>query len=133
MGGRRPRYRHLALAAGQLPTTELITSRRSWLRQFLNTLRFPNSTAALSALARTALLLSSGREESVVTVYSFEDEERVQQAWAARTYGEIEALTADLPQAQSPAVRVTRESAIPWAPTQPGRTTPSDQPAPGNR
>jgi enamine deaminase RidA (YjgF/YER057c/UK114 family) len=55
-------------AAGQLPTTELITPRRSRLRQFLNTLRFPNSTAALSALAGTALLLSSGREKSVVTV-----------------------------------------------------------------
>ena len=29
-----------------------------------------------------------------------EYDERVQQAWAARTYGELEALTADLPQAQ---------------------------------
>ncbi len=32
-----------------------------------------------------------------------EYDERVQQAWAARTYGELEALTADLPQAQRPA------------------------------
>lgn len=37
-----------------------------------------------------------------------EYDERVQQAWAARTYGELEALTADLPQAQRPAAPATR-------------------------
>ncbi|MGH3777305.1 MAG: DUF1707 SHOCT-like domain-containing protein [Pseudonocardiaceae bacterium] len=36
-----------------------------------------------------------------------EYDERVQQAWAARTYGELEALTADLPQAQRPAAPAT--------------------------
>jgi hypothetical protein len=40
-----------------------------------------------------------------------EYDERVQQAWAARTYGELEVLTADLPQAQSAAAPVTRGEA----------------------
>ncbi|MGH3755111.1 MAG: DUF1707 SHOCT-like domain-containing protein [Pseudonocardiaceae bacterium] len=35
-------------------------------------------------------------------------DERVQQAWAARTYGELAALTADLPQAQRPAAPAAR-------------------------
>ncbi len=33
-----------------------------------------------------------------------EYDERVQQAWAARTYGELETLTADLPRPRPPAV-----------------------------
>ncbi len=38
-----------------------------------------------------------------------EYDERVQQAWAARTYGELGALTADLPQAQRPAAPVAHQ------------------------
>lgn len=34
-----------------------------------------------------------------------EYDERVQQAWAARTYGELEALTADLPTQETPPKR----------------------------
>ncbi len=37
-----------------------------------------------------------------------EYDERVQQAWAARTYGELEALTADLPGARPAAAPATR-------------------------
>jgi hypothetical protein len=37
-----------------------------------------------------------------------EYDQRVQQAWAARTYGELEALTADLPRVVPPAAPATR-------------------------
>jgi hypothetical protein len=38
-----------------------------------------------------------------------EYDERLQQAWAARTYGELEALTADLPRARPPVDPANRE------------------------
>jgi Domain of unknown function (DUF1707)/Domain of unknown function (DUF4190) len=37
-----------------------------------------------------------------------EYDERIQQAWAARTYGELKALTADLPQAHTAVTRAQR-------------------------
>ncbi|MGH3927586.1 MAG: DUF1707 SHOCT-like domain-containing protein, partial [Pseudonocardiaceae bacterium] len=39
-----------------------------------------------------------------------EYDERVQRVWAARTYGELETLTADLPRATPPATSATRPS-----------------------
>jgi hypothetical protein len=41
-----------------------------------------------------------------------EYDERIQQAWAARTYGELEALTADLPQPHPPGVQETRSDDV---------------------
>lgn len=42
-----------------------------------------------------------------------EYDERVQQAWAARTYGELEAITADLPRAAPPVAPATRHEVRP--------------------
>ena len=42
-----------------------------------------------------------------------EYDERVRQAWAARTYGELAALTADLPGMRSPAAPATRHEVSP--------------------
>ncbi len=55
---------------------------------------------------RVAEQLRSAHSEGRLDLTEYD--ERVQQAWAARTYGELEALTADLPQAQRPAAPATR-------------------------
>jgi hypothetical protein len=49
---------------------------------------------------RAAEQLRSAHTEGRLDLTEYD--ERVQQAWAARTYGELEALTADLPPAPSP-------------------------------
>jgi hypothetical protein len=50
---------------------------------------------------RVAEQLRSAHTEGRLGLIEYD--ERLQQAWAARTYGELEALTADLPPARSPA------------------------------
>lgn len=50
---------------------------------------------------RVAEQLRSAHTEGRLDLIEYD--ERLQQAWAARTYGELEALTADLPPARSPA------------------------------
>jgi hypothetical protein len=52
--------------------------------------------AADSDRERVAERLRSAHDEGRLTLAEYD--ERVQQAWAARTYGELAALTADLPQ-----------------------------------
>jgi Domain of unknown function (DUF1707) len=48
---------------------------------------------------RVAEQLRSAHDEGRLTLTEYD--ERVQQAWAARTYGELAVLTADLPQVQA--------------------------------
>ena len=60
--------------------------------------------AADSDRERVAEQLRSAHAEGRLDLTEYD--ERVQQAWAARTYGELEVLTADLPQARSPAAPV---------------------------
>lgn len=50
---------------------------------------------------RVADRLRSAHSEGRLDLIEYD--ERLQQAWATRTYGELEALTADLPAARSPA------------------------------
>jgi hypothetical protein len=57
--------------------------------------------AADSDRERVAEQLRSAHAEGRLDLTEYD--QRVQQAWAARTYGELEVLTADLPQVQSPA------------------------------
>jgi hypothetical protein len=52
-----------------------------------------------------------------------EYDERVQRAWAARTYGELDALTVDLPQARPPTQESRREARPPHAQCGSGRVT----------
>lgn len=63
--------------------------------------------AADSDRERVAEQLRSAHAEGRLDLTEYD--ERVQQAWAARTYGELEVLTADLPQAQSSAARATHD------------------------
>ncbi len=63
--------------------------------------------AADSDRERVAEQLRSAHAEGRLALSEYD--ERVQQAWAARTYGELEVLTADLPQARSPAAPVTHD------------------------
>jgi hypothetical protein len=58
-----------------------------------------------------------------------EYDERVQQAWAARTYGDLDALTVDLPQARpsTPTVSSEVRRSHQWRRQSPGRREP-DQP-----
>jgi hypothetical protein len=60
--------------------------------------------AADSDRERVADQLRSAHAEGRLDLTEYD--ERVQQAWAAWTYGELEALTTDLPQAQSAAAPV---------------------------
>jgi hypothetical protein len=62
--------------------------------------------AADSDRERVAERLRSAHAEGRLDLTEYD--ERVQQAWAARTYGELEVLTADLPPAQSSAAPVAR-------------------------
>lgn len=55
---------------------------------------------------RVAEQLRSAHAEGRLDLTEYD--ERVQQAWAARTYGELEAVTADLPRARPPATPATR-------------------------
>lgn len=55
---------------------------------------------------RVAEQLRSAHAEGRLDLTEYD--QRVQQAWAARTYGELEVLTADLPQARPPAASQTR-------------------------
>ncbi len=50
-----------------------------------------------------------------------EYDERVQQAWAARTYGDLDALTVDLPQARRPTSKVGSEMRQPHPQCRNGR------------
>src|SRR5262245_31338767 len=55
---------------------------------------------------RVAEQLRSAHAEGRLDLAEYD--ERVRQAWAARTYAELEVLTADLPQTRSPAAPTTR-------------------------
>lgn len=55
---------------------------------------------------RVAEKLRAAHDEGRLDLAEYD--ERIQQAWAARTYGELEALTADLPRAAPPAAPATR-------------------------
>lgn len=74
--------------------------------------------AADSDRERVAERLRSAHTEGRLDLTEYD--ERVQQAWAARTYGELEVLTADLPQAHSPAAPVTRGEVQPSGWQHPG-------------
>jgi uncharacterized protein DUF1707 len=69
--------------------------------------------AADSDRERVAEQLRSAHAEGRLDLTEYD--QRVQQAWAARTYGELEVLTADLPQTRSraPAVHQDRRSSGP--------------------
>lgn len=56
---------------------------------------------------RVAEKLRSAHAEGRLDLSEYD--QRVQQAWAARTYGELEVLTADLPQTQAPHPPAARE------------------------
>ena len=62
--------------------------------------------AADSDRERVAEQLRSAHADGRLDLTEYD--ERLQQAWAARTYGELETLTADLPQAQPPRAPQTR-------------------------
>ncbi len=68
---------------------------------------------------RVAEQLRSAHAEGRLDLTEYD--ERVQQAWAARTYGELEAVTADLPQTRPPATSATRRPE-PHQPHRHGRT-----------
>lgn len=55
---------------------------------------------------RVAEQLRSAHAEGRLDLSEYD--ERIQQAWAARTYGELSALTADLPQPRAVAARAQR-------------------------
>ncbi len=63
--------------------------------------------AADSDRERVAERLRSAHSEGRLDLTEFD--QRVQQAWESRTYGELEALTADLPQTQRYAKPIPRE------------------------
>ncbi|PZS40470.1 MAG: hypothetical protein DLM62_02760 [Pseudonocardiales bacterium] len=56
---------------------------------------------------RVAEQLGSAHADGRVDLTEYD--ERVQQAWAARTYGELDALTVDLPQARPPSPEASPE------------------------
>ena len=57
---------------------------------------------------RAAEQLRSAHTEGRLDLTEYD--ERLQQAWAARTYGELDALTADLPQVRPPVDAANREA-----------------------
>ncbi len=70
--------------------------------------------AADSDRERVAERLRAAHDEGRLDLTEYD--QRVQQAWAARTYGELEALTADLPEprlSRPPAARAARDELRP--------------------
>ncbi|MGH3696116.1 MAG: DUF1707 domain-containing protein [Pseudonocardiaceae bacterium] len=67
--------------------------------------------AADSDRERVSEQLRSAHAEGRLDLAEYD--QRVQQAWAARTYGELEALTADLPRTQLPSPPASRDQVRP--------------------